>query len=64
MGESYSDDLIVQIICIGYVDQRVEFITFLLVALMRQYNYICQNNPSTVERFNLREILKSLNVLK
>lgn len=40
MGESYSDDLIVQIICIGYVDQRVEFITFLLVALMRQYNYI------------------------
>ena len=35
-----SDDLIVQIICIGYVDQGVEFITFLLMALMRQYNYI------------------------
>lgn len=61
-----SDDLIVQIICIGYVDQRVEFITFLLMALMRQYNYVflplpkyCTKVQSTrnFEKFEL-DVLK------
>ena len=71
MGESYIILWKWWFDCSGYfhwinVDQRVEFITFLLMALMRQYNYIflplpkyCRKVQSTrnFEKFEL-DVLK------